>query len=237
VQPQFFELFQDQSEKGWNHVVHGRLSLLWTTTQTAYYPQTPTTWMSFIIRQIWTNFYDTWKYRCDTNHGTSKEDRRRRALLHLTPKIHQLYDLQPQTAHADQHIFETPIQELLTLPTHTLERWLFTTNIRIKASIKCQKVYNQQQLQPIRNFFQRVISPTILRSRQTTQHRQPIDTPIQLPNQCDIITNMSPVIPPPQQVTTKPRFNTRSIITFFQKLTHPNTPPIIPIPKSDYRPP
>jgi hypothetical protein len=106
-----------------------------------------------------------------------------------------------------------------------------------KQSIKRQKVYNQQQLQPIRNFFQRVISPTIRRSRQPTQQPQPIDTSIQQPNQCDIITTHIPVIPPPQQVTTKPRYNTRSILTFFQKLTHPNTPPTIPIPKSDYRPP
>jgi hypothetical protein len=93
----------------------------------------------------------------DTNHGNSKEDKRCRALLYITPKIQQLYSQQDQISPNDSQIFDTPISELLLLPTHTIERWLFTASLRVKASIKRQQIYTRNHLQPIRNFFQRVI--------------------------------------------------------------------------------
>jgi hypothetical protein len=158
-----------------------------------------------------------------TNHGRSTEDRRKQALLHLTPKIQQLYTQQPQTSHMDSHLFETHIDDLLTLPTHTLEKWIFPTTIRIKASIKRQQTYNRQQLQPIRNLFQRVI-PATMNVKHPTHQLNP-----QYQNNNVVITQNSP-----QQIVNPTRYITQMISTFFQRLTPSDPPPLIPIPKSDY---
>jgi hypothetical protein len=105
--------------------------------------------------------HDNWITRCDTNHGTSKDDKRRRALLLLIPKIQQLYNKQSQIAPSDKYLFETPIEEILQLPSHTLECWLHTAKHRITASIKRQRILTRQNIQPIQTFFQRIVPSNI----------------------------------------------------------------------------
>jgi hypothetical protein len=126
----------------------------------------------------------------------------------------------------DSYLFETHIDALLTLPTHTLEKLIFTTTIRIKASIKRQQTYNCQKLQPIRNFFQRVIPATI-----NINHPPHQLNPQYQYNNVVITQNSRP------QIVKPTRYITRMISTFCQRLTPPDPSPLIPIPKSDYRPP
>jgi hypothetical protein len=109
VEPQFHALFQQQSQIGWQHIINGRFSKEWTITQNQLHPKTPSTWLSYTIRLIWKNFYCVWKHRCSTNHGSSTEDKRKRSLLRITPKVQQLYDKQQAIDPSDTYIFETPI--------------------------------------------------------------------------------------------------------------------------------
>jgi hypothetical protein len=167
--------------------------------------------------------HDSWINRCDTNHGTSKEDKRRRALLILTPKIQQLYAKQDQTAPSDGYLFETPIDDLLQLPSHTLERWLHTAKQRITASIKRQRNFTRQHSQPIQSFFQLVI-PSTIPQRQVHENNH-INHPAQ-----HIREN--------QLIRVPLRYSTRSISEYFWPTTqHPNHDPFIHIPHNDYRPP
>jgi hypothetical protein len=235
VQPQFYQLFESQSRIGWNHVLYGRLTTHWSSSQYAIDSTTPT-WISYAIRQIWSQFHVIWKYGCDTNHGINKEDKRRRALLHITPKIQHLYSQQDQISPNDSQIFDTPISELILLPTQTLERWIFTASRRIKESIKRQQIYTKQHLQPIRNFFQRVIPHIPVNPRHrvincsrtitnpTTNHntQEPTEEQHQQNNQIQRIA---------------PRYTTRSILNYFQTTQHESPDPVIPVPQSDYRPP
>jgi hypothetical protein len=159
---QYHELFHQQSIIGWNHIMAGHLTTLWSTIQEQIYPTIPPTWTCYFIRTLWQLIYDNWKLRCDKNHGTTSHERQRRALLKLTPKIQSLYDKQHLIDPSDQYLFATPIRDLLELPTHTIENWLYKAEIRVKDSIKRQKNLTQQNMQPIRNFFQRLIPPVII---------------------------------------------------------------------------
>jgi hypothetical protein len=230
VQTQCYDLFQQQSEIGWHHVMHGRLSQLWYTVQNEINAKTPTTWISFAKRQLLLHTHDNWITRCDTNHGTSKEDKRRRALLLLTPKIQQLYNKQSQIAPSDKYIFKTPIEEILQLPSHTLERWLHTAKHRITASIKRQRIMTRLNIQPIQKFFQRIVPSNIPRikphlNRKPVQNRRPIN-PSELQTQ-DNQTSQASL-----------RYKTKSITNYFcTTAQHSNNDPFIPIPHNDYRPP
>jgi hypothetical protein len=126
---QYHELFHNQSTIGWNHILAGHFSSSWSTLQEQIYPATQPTWVCYCIRTIWHLTYESWKQKCDKNHGTTLDDKRQRALLRLSPKVTSLYDKQNIIDPSDQHIFETPLNELLELPTHTIENWLYKAEI------------------------------------------------------------------------------------------------------------
>jgi hypothetical protein len=141
LQPQFYDLFQKQSDIGWNHVINGRLSTLWYTIQHNINPNTPSTWVSYTIRQVWTQIHDIWTSRCDTNHGNSKEDKRRRALLLLAPKIQTLFDKQHLIADSDKYNLHNhhrlnQYKKFNILSRNTLHDLL--TNTSIKYNIQIQ---------------------------------------------------------------------------------------------------
>jgi hypothetical protein len=148
----------------------------------------------------------------------TSHERRRRALLKLTPKIQSLYDKQHLIDPSDQNLFATPIRDLLDLPTHTIENWLYKAEIRVKDSLKRQKNFTQQNMQPIRNFFQRLIPLVII--RQQPNHPRPIHQPHDIA-----------ILPAPRQLIAT------TIRNFFQRITLPNLDPDIPIPRNDDRPP
>jgi hypothetical protein len=153
-----------------------------------------------------------------------------------TGVLQHLYSQQDQISPNDSQIFATRISELILLPTQTLERWIFTASRRIKESIKRQRIYTKQHLQPIRNFFQRAIphipvnrrhrvinsNPTITNPIINHNTQEPTDEPHQQNNQFQRIA---------------PRYTTRYMLTYFHTTQHESSDPVIPVPRSDYRPP
>jgi hypothetical protein len=217
---QYHELFYQQSIIGWNHIIAGHFTTIWSTLQEQIHPATPSTWVCYCIRTMWHLIYETWKQRCDEHHGITIQERRHRALLQITPKVHSLYAKQQLIDPSDSHIFATPINELLELPTYTIENWLFKAEIRVKESIKRQQLLTQQNIRPIHNFFQRLIPP--VKVRQPNNHNPPRQAQ---PHQNILV----PPIRRPIIATT--------IQDFFQRIFPPNLDPHIPIPPNDDRPP
>jgi hypothetical protein len=120
----------------------------------------------------------------------------------------------------------SPIDELLKQPTHTIERWLLTADKRIKDSIKRQRLYTQQAMQPIRNFFQRVVPPQIIRQRRqpyAIQNIQPNrnDNRNNIAEEDNNLNNQNAVIAAPRHRN----FITRSITTFFRPLQYQHPDP------------
>jgi hypothetical protein len=91
-------------------------------------------------------------------------------------------------------------------------------------------------MQPIRNFFQRVVPPNNqnLVIRRNRHQELPHLNPNNQHNIDEINHNNN------RLAAINPRnrnFITRAITTFFQPIQHPNHDPFIPIPHTDYRPP
>jgi hypothetical protein len=172
LSPQYHQLFHEQSLIGWDQIIQGRFASQWTILQHYINPKVPKTWISYTIRTIWYYVYDIWKLRCNTNQGTTPQDKRQRALLRLTPKLITLYSKKNEIDPVDHHIFEKTQEEMLLLPTHIIEKWIYKAHIRISDSIKRQKQKTRQTIQPIQNFFYRVIP---------AQRQQPQPIPIVRP--------------------------------------------------------
>jgi hypothetical protein len=124
VQSMYHQLFQEQSAIGWNHLINGRFSELWTQLQSQINNKVPTTWTRYIIKTIWHHIHQIWKHRCSTNHGITLDDKRQQALMRLKPKINALYNKQTKIDTNDNHIFEKTQEEILLLPINVIERWL-----------------------------------------------------------------------------------------------------------------
>jgi hypothetical protein len=214
VTPQFYDLFEQQSTIGWNHIIHGRFSTLWNTTQTSISNKVPATWLTYIIRNIYHHKYEIWKNRCDINIGTTPQDRRRRELLRITPRLHQLYSKKSKIAPTDiDTIYNYTFDEILLLPTPTIEKWIYQANTQINASINRQTKQTKSSNKSIRQFFQRIVTTA-------SNNKQPT---IQPQHNTSITKNMT-------------NFIFHPITTFFPpKSQYPD--PQIPIKKSDYRPP
>jgi hypothetical protein len=62
VQPMYHHLFQEQSAIGWNHLISGRFSKLWTKLQSQINNKVPTTWTRYTIKTIWQHINQIWKH-------------------------------------------------------------------------------------------------------------------------------------------------------------------------------
>jgi hypothetical protein len=133
----FYNLFQQQSTIGWDQIIHGRLSSSWNSLQRSFSQKAPTTWLPYMIHTIWYHSYKIWKHRCNVNIGITPQDKWQRELLRLTPKIRSLYNKISQIAQSDvETIFNYKYEEIILLPTSTIEKWIYKADIRIAASIK-----------------------------------------------------------------------------------------------------
>jgi hypothetical protein len=56
-------------------------------------------------------------------------------------------------------IFNYTFDDLLLLPTPTIEKWIYKAELRITASIKQQQHQTNTSNHPIRRFFQRLVQP------------------------------------------------------------------------------
>jgi hypothetical protein len=210
----FFELFQQQSIIGWDQIIHGRFSSSWNSLQRSFSQKAPTTWLTYMIRTIWYHSYEIWKHRCNVNIGITPQDKRQRELLRLTPKIRSLYNKINQIAQSDvETIFNYKYEEIILLPTSTIEKWIYKADIRIAASIKRQKQQDKTTNHPIKKFFHRLI-PTTIPTKSEPNHETS----------------------PPKAKKTIKKFISNTITTFFP-IRYQYNDPHIPIPTSDYRPP
>jgi hypothetical protein len=119
----------------------------------------------------------------------------------------------------DQHIFEKTQEEMLLLPTHIIEKWIYKAHIRIADSIKQQKQQTRHNHHPNINYFYRIVPPL--------QRRQQPNLNIQAPQ--------NPRIPIPNN--RQRNLISTTLGNFFQKRPHPAPNPYIPIPQNDDRPP
>jgi hypothetical protein len=106
-------------------------------------------WLSFIIQTIWQTTYDVWTTRCNRNHGTEPETKRRRALQSLVPQVATIFQARDTLPSDTSYLFHKSQDEILQLPTHALTSWVFKAKLRIQRIQRKQKqTHKQQQLHP-----------------------------------------------------------------------------------------
>jgi hypothetical protein len=213
VTPFFHTLFTNQSTIGWDQIIQGRFACDWTTIQASLSTKVPTTWLTYIIRNIWHHTFDIWRHRCNTNVGTTPQDKRHRALIRIFPKIRSLYDKSNQIDPSDTDtIYNYTYKELILLPISTIEKWIHKADIQINESTKRYKKHTKMNNHPIKKFFQRLIPTTIF---QHPRHTTTTNTILRNPVRQFISHNISQFFPP------KTKYHD----------------PLIHIPKDDFRPP
>jgi hypothetical protein len=134
LHPQFHNLFYAQSNIGWDHMLRGRFSKRW---RHHLYQERERTmqWITFSIRTIWYEVYSIWKTRCNIHHGLSNDEKTKRSLLYLTPKVQALYQQQNDLHnYTDTHMFDSTIEEVLTRPIPTIKAWVQKVTLRIKTA-------------------------------------------------------------------------------------------------------
>jgi hypothetical protein len=129
--PHLYALFDKQSLIGWDQILMGRFSRIWTSTTESH--RMSTNWLTFAIRTLWQQFYEVWITRCNRTHGEDTNTKRRMALLRLSPQVELLYQQMHVIPNTEQYIFQKTKEETLNLPTFALENWIFKAKIRLKA--------------------------------------------------------------------------------------------------------
>jgi hypothetical protein len=152
----FHHLFLAQSKIGWNHILKGRFSKQWR--HHLYQDRERTTqWITFTIRTIWYHLYSVWKTRCQKHHGVTNDDKMKRSLLVLTPKVQALYE-QGKALDSSQctSTFEDPMEDLLTKPIPTIKSWVHKVTLRLrtlKEKAKAKKRQEKIKITQIHPFF------------------------------------------------------------------------------------
>jgi hypothetical protein len=140
------------------------------------------------IKQIWHCFYTVWKQRCQTKHGTDAHTKRAQAMLRLQPQIEALYSEHDNLEFMDRRILNRPINELLQLPTATLDAWVYKATPTNKAGLIRARTNRARQHLPIFQIFQTAQKRAMLtaapsnkpiRAQQTstTNQQPPINNP------------------------------------------------------------
>jgi hypothetical protein len=140
----FTILVQAQNLIGWNHILKGRFSHHWIQCQQAHIYLDPDTdskkqsgeiWLKRILNCMWTNLWQVWLIRNDDLHGRDRQQREKKCIEKLTPRIVALYDKADTVLAADKDIFAIPIDTQLTFPSGELKAWITLATPTIKRAI------------------------------------------------------------------------------------------------------
>jgi hypothetical protein len=156
--PQFHQLFRSQSKIGWNHILEGRFSKQWRHHMRPY-RERALQWVTFTIKTIWYQVYSVWKIRCQIQHGTTVDEKTKRALLYLTPKVHEQYMFETTV----EYMFETTVEDILLQPIGTIKTWVHKVTLRIKnihAQAKAKRRREKAKITRVHPFFEKTHSRT-----------------------------------------------------------------------------
>jgi hypothetical protein len=140
----FQELIYAQNFIGWDHLLKGRLSHHWLQCQQLHIyldPDTDSTkqsgeqWMKRVLNCIWTSLWQVWLIRNDDLHGRDRQERERKRIEKLKPKIEALYEKAELLLAADKDIFAIPIQTRLTFPSGELSTWVKLVTPTVRRAI------------------------------------------------------------------------------------------------------
>ena len=128
-----------QTRIGWEHVLRGRLTQLWSQHQQTHLgtfdpKKNGQTWATDIIQEILQGWLALWKHRNDDRHGRDMASRQRIAKAQASRELEQLYEYQGWVLDRHEWLFSTPLQARMNLPTHSMRAFINTWKPIIEES-------------------------------------------------------------------------------------------------------
>jgi hypothetical protein len=118
----YHQLAINQTTVGWGHLIPSRIISSWDPIQHDYmyrtYPSVkfdPDAWHRKLLHPMLIDCHTLWTIRNGEQHGTDKKTQRITRLVQLERDLLSIYKFEPEVLASDKDLFDTPIDELLTL--------------------------------------------------------------------------------------------------------------------------
>jgi len=135
------EAIFSQADIGWRQVFLGRISQGWenlqghtTTNQGRTRP--PYLWAASVVETLLRQSIHLWEQRNQEVHGHNAQEQAHLTRLRHQRTIQKLLDMKEKCIPSHRFAFPDNPQELLDLPTQTLENWILTRRHFILQSVK-----------------------------------------------------------------------------------------------------
>jgi hypothetical protein len=149
-----------QTTVGWGHLIRGRLLSSWETIQQDYmyrtYPSVkfdPGTWHRKLLHPMLIDCHTLWTIRNGERHGTDKKTQCINRLAQLERDLISIYQFEPEVLASDKNLFDTPIDELLTLPPDEIDKWITSRRPIILQSRREARRHSTCNVQLLPTYF------------------------------------------------------------------------------------
>ena len=128
IAPEVEDLCQAQDIIGWNQILKGRFSRMWTTNSTFPSQQLKhTNWTVEIIDCIFANWWLLWEIRNKDRHGHNNTTRAQASSIQVQRELQQFYDRFQRTAPQTlQWLFDMDLETRSQWSTNKVWQWLNT---------------------------------------------------------------------------------------------------------------
>jgi hypothetical protein len=147
-------LLQSQASIGWGHLVRGRFSSHWSDLQHDYLFRTQpgkkfdsTKWYRKMVSPMLVDCHALWTLRNGERHGTEKQQKRTKRLEQLERDLTELYEYQTEVLAADRDLFDTSIEDLLTMQPGDITKWIVS---RKPIILQSRREANRRNLTNVR---------------------------------------------------------------------------------------
>ena len=154
---------REQASIGWNNFLKGRLSKQWLHIQEDHLVGTQQrtnkingeTWAVAIIHTMWKHWLELWESRNEDRHGKDQATRSMANQYQASREVQLLYEkYQGRIMAQDNHIFNTPLHEMLEKPYHHLRDWVLAYQSLLPISAQQAIDQDTDNTIPINVYFE-----------------------------------------------------------------------------------
>jgi hypothetical protein len=161
--PQMVRLVTQQNAIGWDQILLGRFSIMWSAIQDDYYATTINNtesrrrsgeqWQQAIISEVWSQWFLLWELRNKDQHGSNESTRQRIEREEVERTLRELYDLKEQMEPSVQQVLCQDITDHFNKPLWYNKNWLAVHGPLVKQSIRRARKNAIQGVKSIRQYF------------------------------------------------------------------------------------
>jgi hypothetical protein len=148
------KLIHDQISIGWGHLVRGRFSSMWSDLQHDYsFRTTPSIkfdsakWYRKLVNPMLIDCHALWILRNGERHGTERQKKKTKRLEQLDRDLQDLYQYETEVLAADRNLFDTSIEDLLTMQPGDIAKWIIS---RKPIILQSRREANRRNLNNVR---------------------------------------------------------------------------------------